>query len=471
MKWACIYFPQFALDGVLRNCPDPDEPLVLLQGPIQRRIIKAANPAALALGLRPEMTYTAAQAICPQFATVEYNEAALRRQHELLAAWAYGFSSQVSLHFADALVLEVQSSLPLFGPWPRFEARLRQELTALGFGHRITLAPNPVAARVLANAGDSLAVRDDAGLASAMRTLPVALLGFEPEIIQALSRMGLRQLSQVLALPRAQLARRFPLSLLNHLDQMLGSKVLPLEFFLPPTTFRLRIELNFEVESTQALLFPLRRLTSDLATYLAGRDMGAQRFTLRLEHREAPTTEIVVGLLAPERDPALLFEFARGRLEPTQVVEPVLAIGLVADELPSFVPQHRGLFDDRPQQTVSWEQLRERLRSRLGDDAVYAVGAQGDHRPERAWRRNTPSLALQALGPNRRPGWLLPAPEPLDVDQSRVLSGPERIESGWWDGEDARRDYYVLELTDGRTAWAFQSPAEGPGWWVQGWFA
>ncbi len=118
MKWACIFFPQFALDGVLRNCPDPDEPLVLLHGPIQRRIIKAANPAALALGLRPEMTYTAAQAICPQVATVEYDEAALRRQHELLAAWAYGFSSQVSLHFADALVLEVQSSLPLFGPWP-----------------------------------------------------------------------------------------------------------------------------------------------------------------------------------------------------------------------------------------------------------------------------------------------------------------------------------------------------------------
>lgn len=471
MRWACIYFPQFALDGVLRNCPDPDEPLVLLYGPIQRRVIKAANPPALALGLRPEMTFTAAQAICPQFATVEYDEAALQRQHQLLAAWAYGFSSQVSLHFPDALVLEVQSSLPLFGPWPRFEARLRQELTALGFGHRITLAPNPVAARVLANAGDSLTVRDDVGLAAAMRTLPVALLGLDHDIVQALSRMGLRQLDQVLALPRAHLARRFPVSLLNHLDQLLGSKILPLEFFLPPTTFQLRIELNFEVESTQALLFPLRRLTSDLATYLAGRDMGAQRFTLRLEHREAPTTEVVVGLLAPERDPALLFEFARGRLEPTQVVEPVLAIGLIADELPSFVPEHRGLFDERPQQTVSWEQLRERLRARLGDEAVCTIGAQGDHRPERAWRKDAPSLALQALGRNRRPGWLLPEPEPLNTTVSCVLSGPERIESGWWDGEDTRRDYYVLELADGRTAWAYQGKPEASGWWVQGWFA
>lgn len=40
MRWACILFPQFALDGVLRNRPDPDEPLALLSGPSQRRIKK-----------------------------------------------------------------------------------------------------------------------------------------------------------------------------------------------------------------------------------------------------------------------------------------------------------------------------------------------------------------------------------------------------------------------------------------------
>ncbi|MDR6680194.1 protein ImuB [Pseudomonas psychrotolerans] len=375
MRWACILFPQFALDGVLRNRPDPDEPLALLSGPSQRRILRAVNPAAAALGLRPEMTFTAAQAICPRFATAEYDGAEITRQHQLTASWAYGFSSQVSLHYPSALLLEVQSSLPLFGPWPRFEARLRQELTGLGFVHRLALAPNPVAARVLANAGDGLVVPDTTRLAETLRDLPLHHLGLTPELVLSLNRMGLRQLSQVLALPRAQLARRFPKALLEHLDQLLGAKTLPLplSFFQPPTTFSLRIELNFEVESTQPLLFPLRRLTADLATYLTGRDVGVQRFTLLLEHRHAPTTQVVIGLLAAERDPALLFEFARGRLEPTTVIEPVLAIGLVADELPSYVPQHTNLFDERPQQSLSWEQLRERLRARLGDDAVYSM--------------------------------------------------------------------------------------------------
>jgi protein ImuB len=52
-----------------------------------------------------------------------------------------------------------------------------------------------------------------------------------------------------------------------------------------------------------------------------------------------------------------------------------------------------------------------------------------------------------------------------------VLAGPERLETGWWDGEDARRDYYILELATGQRAWAF-CPVNEPGvWMLHGWFA
>ena len=94
-----------------------------------------------------------------------------------------------------------------------------------------------------------------------------------------------------------------------------------------------------------------------------------------------------VGLLSAERDPGMLFELARGRLEQVQVEAPVRGFRLSARDLPSFVPQRRELFDERPQQSLPWEQLRERLRARLGDDAVYRVTPAGDPRPERAWRR------------------------------------------------------------------------------------
>ena len=52
-----------------------------------------------------------------------------------------------------------------------------------------------------------------------------------------------------------------------------------------------------------------------------------------------------------------------------------------------------------------------------------------------------------------------------------ILAGPERIESGWWDGGDMRRDYYVVQTREGQRAWAFLVPGSNDGWMLHGWFA
>jgi protein ImuB len=470
MRWACLLLPQLAIDGVLRRQPDPDAPLVLISGPIQRRVLHAVNPTARALGLRPGMPLAAAQALSSTFATIEYNAEEAERWRRLLAAWAYRFSSQVSTDLPHALVLEVGRSLQLFGPWPRFEAQLREELHELGFRHRIVAAPNPYAARVLANAHDGIAVGDNT-LLNALGQLPIERTGLPREIALAFSRMGLRKLRQVFALPRDTVTRRFPPQVLQHLDRLRGEEA-PLNWYQPPDVFEGRIEFEHEVESNQALLFPLRRLIADLAAFLAGRDGGVQRFTLALEHEHIASSEVMVGLLAPEREPAMLFELARGRLEQAKVPAPVRGLQLIARELSPFVPAERDLFDPRPQQAVPWAQLRERLRARLGDEVVQGMGWQADHRPERVItgetlpRRNTPPPAPL------RPGWLLPLPMPLRGDVQEVLAGPERIESGWWDGEDVRRDYYLVETSQGQRAWAFRVAGEQAGaFMLHGWFA
>ncbi|WP_306290535.1 PHP domain-containing protein, partial [Pseudomonas taiwanensis] len=242
--------------------------------------------------------------------------------------------------------------------------------------------------------------------------------------------MGLRQLSQVLALPRDSLARRFPAQVQLHLDQLLGLRNLGLGFYQPPDRFETRLELNFDVESHQALLFPLRRMLNDLAAFLAGRDCGVQRFCLHLEHAEGPDTLLKVGLLAAERDAAMLFELARGRLEPLRIPAPVRNLRLVAEDLPPFVPQHQALFDPRAQQAQPWEQLRERLRARLGDEAVKGLSAAADHRPECAWQAvEQGAQGNMPVVPGSRPGWLLSAPMALDEGGYRLQGHAERIES------------------------------------------
>jgi protein ImuB len=473
MLWACILLPQLALDAVLRRCPDPDAPLALVTGPAQLRTLHAVNAAAAQAGLRAGMRLTAAYALLPDLALAEYEPQAEARWHRFLAAWAYRHSSLVSAQWPGCLVLEVRASFRLLGPWPRFEARLREELHALGFSHRIALAPTPRAARVFAGLRDGLAMMQAPGMSEVLDRVPIRRAVLPDDAGERLHRMGIRDLRTLRGLPRDSLRRRFGLEVLEHLDRLYGEADDPLVHYAPPDYFDARVELGYEVESHTALLFPLRRLIGDLCTYLSIRDGGVQRFLLRLEHEQGHT-DVEVGLLSAEREPAMLFELTRNRLERVSIPAPVVAVRLLARELPPFVPAVRGLFDLRAQQTLPWPQLRERLRARLGDDAVHQVTPTGDPRPERAWRRlrggdHVDTTPAPARPP--RPAWLLPQPIPLRDPRPRILSGPERLESGWWDGEDARRDYYVLETSQGQRAWAFAPPGEREHWMLHGWFA
>ena len=492
MLWACIALPRLALDAVLRRTADSSQPLALVGGPAQLRSLHAVNEAAAAAGLKPGMRLAAAHALCGGVALVEHDATADARWQRFLAAWAYRHSSLVSAQWPGAIVLEVRASFRLFGPWPRFEARLREELTGLGFRHRIALAPTPRAALAFAWLRDGFAVTSPAAMHEALAQVPVRRAALPGNAGTRLHAMGVRTLGALRALPRDGLRRRFGVELLEHLDRLHGDADDPLQCYAPPDHFDARIELGFEVESHQALLFPLRRMIADLATYLSARDGGVQRFTLRLEHERSHAlpshaadmervatpahTDVAVGLLAAEREATLLFELTRNRLEQVALPAPVVAMRLLARELPPFVPAARDLFDTRPAQAVPWPQLRELLRARLGDDAVHRIAPSGDPRPERAWRRvaagaDDDAACLQPAPPRpARPAWLLPRPLPLR-GRVRIVSGPERLESGWWDGDDARRDYYVLETAQGQRAWAFAAPGELGNWMLHGWFA
>jgi protein ImuB len=61
-----------------------------------------------------------------------------------------------------------------------------------------------------------------------------------------------------------------------------------------------------------------------------------------------------------------------------------------------------------------------------------------------------------------------------------LLAGPERIESGWWDGGEIARDYFIAQTGDQAFVWVFRerptppstagTPARG-GWYLHGLFA
>jgi protein ImuB len=126
---------------------------------------------------------------------------------------------------------------------------------------------------------------------------------------------------------------------------------------------------------------------------------------------------------------------------------------------------------------VSPVALVESLRARFGSDGVYGMELVGDHRPERIWSKLTDELLVHAAGAGPslpdspdRPLWILPAPSPLNEELTPACcDDAERIESGWWDGGDIRRDYYVVTTACGQRFWVYQDCATRA-WYLHGIF-
>lgn len=495
MLWACIHFPALPLCAVFAELATSAHPCALYEGPRQRPLIVYANAAAQARGIHPGLVLAAARALCNQADFRRRERDAEQHSLQLLATWAYRFSGQVSRAEPDTVWLEVGASLTLFKGWPALLRQLQQELQALGFGaYRLGVAPVAAAARVLALSHDQIALRQRSAMLQALEQAPLALSGLPAAAIAQLHGMGFRQLRDIFVLPRVELSRRIGPQQVHWLDVLRGDAVETLPLYQPPDRFSRRIELDGLVENWQPLLFPLRRLVRELALYLHVRDSGVQRFELHLEHEDRALTRLPVGLASVQREADALYEFCRGRLERAEIPAEVSAFALVAEDLPPFRPGHRDLFEPVRSEGLDWPALTERLRSRLGDDALRGLACVADHRPERAWRFTEPNFADNATSkktrvsanPSTRPPaaaitdnapsptrplWLLAQPIPLRQPLAQILAGPERIESGWWDGGDARRDYYIVRCANGQRAWAFVPVDEHSGWMLHGWFA
>src|SRR5699024_3221577 len=148
--------------------------------------------------------------------------------------------------------------------------------------------------------------------------------------------------------------RRGGKALVETLDVLLGRRPAPLTPYQPPDRFTTRVEFSGDIEHVHGLLFALKRMLGDLATFVAARDGGVARFVLRCHHADAAPTDIMIGLLAPERDAQALFDVARLRLERTTLPAPVLELELEADDLPPFMPDGVDLFDPRPSGALPW---------------------------------------------------------------------------------------------------------------------
>jgi protein ImuB len=126
------------------------------------------------------------------------------------------------------------------------------------------------------------------------------------------------------------------------------------------------------------------------------------------------------------------------------------------------------LFQRDTEQLQQYHQTCDRLRARLGEQALQHTQLHADHRPEQAFRYQQAALSDHAATGLTlpRPCWLLPQPQPLR-EAPQLLAGPERIEAGWWEGRDCTRDYYLAQDAAGAQLWVFRDLNNGA-WFLHG---
>lgn len=498
MLWIALYLPQLPLQLVQR-IGAPQHPCVIADGPLLRPLVYCASDSARERGIKLEMPVAAARALAGELAVLPRDIHAEEKALHNLACWASQFTPGVVVKSGEGLLLDVSSVLTLHGGLSRLLIRIGQGIKELGYDAEPGVAPTPIAAWLLAKARyHKLPVRmcrDATLLPERLASLPMALLDWPADELNKLNALGIRRIGDCVNLPRDGFIRRFGAQRRLELDRMLGIEPDPRKWFTPPDQFHGNLDFGFEVSNASMLLFPLKRLLQELEGFLRGRGAGVQHWQLKLEHMSHRISTLDMRLVAPERSAERLLALAREKLAQLTLDGPVLGIAVAATELLAFEENNRTFIPDPRSRAIGWNQLVDKLVTRLGSARVYRLRAVDDHRPERGWqqddavaanasasgaaKRNTKAATVPPLH-SPRPLWLLRTPRILHSQDGqpvcqggrlRLIAGPERIESGWWDGHSAHRDYYVARNGKGETFWIYREHRRNRDWHLHGVFS
>lgn len=476
-SWMAVYLPRLPLEA-LGLSPASREPLALLDGEGRQLRILDCTLGAAALGVQPGQPLNAALALAPALQTRMREPAREQAALLKLAGQGHGFTPTVSLEPPASLLLEVEGSAHLFGGPVAIRGRARQAFAAQGFSARLALAPTPLAALWLAKAGAEISATSLDELRSILGKLPLQALSWPADASDAFQRLGLKQLADLLRLPRDGLAKRFGPDFLRTLDQALGVLPDPRGNWQPPRRCRLSRELPSDFTSLGHLQPYIEELVAGLCRELRAYDAGTDKLRLLFRHWRQSPTAVTVGSAGPCRDPQRWNALLQAQLTDCRLISPVHELQLLSGRLRPFIAANQTLLKTGSGPGDSLAKLVDLLRVRLGQRQVFGLAATADARPERAWRRVEPgeSSTGARISP-LRPIQLLSQPLPLSLEDStlhhrgatlKLTRGPERIEGGWWDGEDWTRDYYQAVSSQGALLWVFHEKST---WFLHGFFS
>ncbi|NNE53823.1 MAG: DNA polymerase Y family protein [Sulfitobacter sp.] len=484
-----------------RTLPGDEVPVVLARDGTHGPVIHAVSAEAARRGIGPGERIVDVQAIHPDLHVEGADPAGDVKLLDRVAQWARRWCPWTVRDGEEGIVMEITGAAHLFGG----EAAMLRDISARfrmqGLTTRLAVAPTRGAAQMLARfgAGGTLCGPEDIEVAIA--PLPVAALRIDPDTERLLQRLGLKTLGKLMEVPRVALMRRFdwlaadvnPLVLL---DRALGKLGDPLNAPADGIRTLARVRL------AEPVIDPvphLDALAEDLCRQMSKTEQGARLLRLTIYRVDGEWRSRDVALAQASRDPAHLLRLLTGKLEG---IDPGFGFDLLTLEALRVEPLalHQDHLDGRRDASADVAALLDRLTAKLGREKISWSAWVESHLPERVEERvaalsDAPAAApavmrtrpLRLLEPPEEVAVLYAVPEgpPARFRWRRVSfltarhEGPERIAPEWWrDRPGTRlRDYYRVEVTDGRRFWLFREGILGDGrggdprWFLHGIFA
>ena len=472
--WLCLRFHQLPLQCLDRS---EEQPIVVLAS---QRVVRA-NDCAAALGIHAGMGSSTVRGLAASepVRLLERDEKAEQRSLAQLCCWAYSITPTLHTWREDCLLLEIGGCLNLFRGMDALLAEVGNGISSRGFNAHYGLAPTPKAAWLLSFTDSDVATQIEKPLEERLAPVALELLDEFSAGVDSLRRAGLHTLGDILALPAGALSRRCGIAFTHYLQQVLGQREDLHADYQPPATFSDQYWFGYEVKANDELLPAVQLLLQSLCRFLRNTQLQTSEIFWQLIGVDHRLCEVCVRSTTSHSDWKNWYQITGIHFERLQLATGVEGLTLDCRQLRAGQEENIDLFSPGNQREPL-ASLLDRLRSRLGLQAIEKIGCRDEHLPEFAVHVSSEQPGDEHSTSQdcaQRPFWLMQQPQALRQRHHRLywngaldlVYGPERIEDNWW-REATSRDYYIARDRAGQCYWIFCDRLTRQ-WYVHGIFA
>ncbi len=450
--WMYLHFPALQLDSLFCQ-PQPGQPiaepppLCLLDS--DTLLIKQLNASATQQGIKTGMTLSMACALCHELQVLPYQNELELQYLQQIAAQLYQISADIAMDPPCALWLRIEPMLTLYGGLTGYLTKLSQQLSPLQLSVNMAVANTAAAAKLLCFSQPGFIGFEPEYILAALKDCPLQQSQLQTsasgkKILQQLQSMGLVSLGQVLAIPRAELGRRFSADLVTILDELVGQRPTVSEFYQPPEQFSQSLELLYQLEHSPQLQAPLAYLLQQLQNYLQLRDQHCYQLQLQLELRDHPPLQLNLQSACGEYLQSRWLVLFQLKLQQLKLPAPLLKMQLTANQTTARDGENLSLLDAKAQPAVSTalncernaalnaalnSELNSDLNSDINSDINSALNcglnSTAHHYPQ---HQQPPTIATVSVADVLRLRSLLTAKLGADRVQQPILQADHRPE-------------------------------------------